>query len=128
MVVLSFSDQFLQIKVSVFIKKGIIDGLGGNGPWARFLVHRVDKFHIKLQNIGDSKHWLRINENKLLDGFGSGGQYCIFKIIRHGKGVVSLESAVYPGCHVGILPNGGVTAPYSTFLGPYSQFFVKVIQ
>ncbi len=39
---------------------------------ATFVVHRNPDGTIRLQNVGDSNHWLRINENHAIDGKGVG--------------------------------------------------------
>jgi len=104
---------------------GKVDGNGGEGQWATFIVHRVGKNHIKLQSVGNNKHWLRIKDG-VLDGEGVGGPWTELKVVRHGGGYVSLESIKTPGHHVGVLPDGCPKAPGSTGTGPHGTF--KIIK
>jgi len=110
--------QNLRIK-----QDGSVDGHGAEGQWATFILHRVGKNHIKLQNVGNKDHWLRIKDGKL-DGEGVGGPWTELKVIKHGGHLVSLEAIKTPGQHVGILPDGTPKPPGATGTGPHGTFKV----
>jgi len=104
---------------------GRVDGNGGTGVWATFIVHRLDRGRVKLQNVGNPNHWLRIKDG-VLDGQGVGGPWTEFTLRRQGGGVISLESIKHPGQHVGTLPDGSPKSPSATGTGPHGSF--KVIK
>lgn len=117
-------------------KAGKVSGDGGQGEWATFIVHVVDKKTnrknriIKLQNVGDNKHWLRITSNGNLDGEGSGGEWCDFEVERISEGgnhFFSLKSHKSTG-RVGILENGTAKEPSKTGTGINGRFTVTVVK
>jgi len=105
---------------------GGVVGKGRGGRFARWVVHREAKGQIRLARFADQKQFLRIHDNKL-DAAGGEGPYTLFKITDHKGDVISLESAAYPGQHVGILPNGEMKAPSLTGAGEHGQFNVRVV-
>eukprot|EP01092_Planopodium_desertum_P010690 TRINITY_DN4790_c0_g1_i3.p1 TRINITY_DN4790_c0_g1~~TRINITY_DN4790_c0_g1_i3.p1 ORF type:complete len:265 (-),score=54.54 TRINITY_DN4790_c0_g1_i3:70-864(-) len=96
---------------------GSVDGNGGHGPLAQFLVEREGEY-LKLSVSGK---YLRIVDNDL-NGLGTGGEYTLFRIHSHGSEVYSFESARYPGQYVGVLPSGIRKPPNQTATGPHGQF------
>src|SRR5690606_10636175 len=53
-----------------------------------------------------------------------GGQFSEFQVINHGTGAISLQSAVYPNCYVGILQNGALADSRQTGTSTFGQFTV----
>lgn len=47
---------------------GIVDGNGGTGKFAQFVVHTTNTGTVKLQSAANPQYWLRINNNGVLDG------------------------------------------------------------
>jgi len=105
---------------------GFVDGEGQAGQWAQFIVHRTGPDTVKLQNVGNSAHWLRI-ENGNLDGNGQGGPLCDFRILKHAKGTYSLRSAADPSCGVGLAFDGTTFPARFTGLDNRGQFHVQRI-
>jgi len=127
---------------------GTIDFLGGKGKRATFIVHHgVNNVNaIRLQNLADKKHWLRVNSKGDLDGFGKGGPFTEFvllsprlkknKIQCGGVGDNNKESSkdqvgeavclssTKMGVQVGSFPNGSAKDPKKVGRGKHAQFFI----
>eukprot|EP01090_Pellita_catalonica_P013945 TRINITY_DN3439_c0_g1_i1.p1 TRINITY_DN3439_c0_g1~~TRINITY_DN3439_c0_g1_i1.p1 ORF type:complete len:302 (-),score=60.48 TRINITY_DN3439_c0_g1_i1:108-926(-) len=108
------------------LSDGKVDGNGGKGKWARFDIFSVRQDddgsqYIKLRNVGDPKHFLRLS-SKTLNGNGGGGIWTEFKVHKNPNGpMISLESVKKEG-HVGILPTGSPKDPSKTGRGLHGQF------
>ena len=105
-------------------KQGYVDGLGGEGQWAQFMVERVGADRVKLRNMGHN-NYLRVHNPHQID-HGPGGPHCEFYVVKHGHKTYSLESVAHPGCHVGIHDNGSAKQPGQTGTGKHAQFNVVV--
>jgi hypothetical protein len=46
---------------------GVVDGNGGDGKWAQFIVHVTGPGKIKLQCVGNPQYWLTINQMGFID-------------------------------------------------------------
>eukprot|EP01111_Echinosteliopsis_oligospora_P016933 TRINITY_DN7181_c0_g1_i1.p1 TRINITY_DN7181_c0_g1~~TRINITY_DN7181_c0_g1_i1.p1 ORF type:complete len:161 (-),score=39.65 TRINITY_DN7181_c0_g1_i1:79-534(-) len=77
------------------LQNGECDMQGGTGVWATYTVHKVGTSSIKLQNIGDDRHYLRIAPDFKLDGIGTGGKWTIFEIVNVGPGTFFLQSEAH---------------------------------
>jgi hypothetical protein len=110
------------------IHNGFVDGNGGQGQWAQFIVERTGPERVKLRCVGMNSY-LRCPGPHHLD-HGPGGPQCEFWIVKHGKRggepVYSLESTQHPGCYVGVHDNGSIKPPMNTGLGSHGSFLVRV--
>eukprot|EP01104_Vermistella_antarctica_P021294 TRINITY_DN9534_c0_g1_i1.p2 TRINITY_DN9534_c0_g1~~TRINITY_DN9534_c0_g1_i1.p2 ORF type:complete len:148 (-),score=38.45 TRINITY_DN9534_c0_g1_i1:123-527(-) len=112
------SGKFLRIK-----DDGSVDGNGGHGPFAKFVVVRDGVPHgFKLRNVKNPHHYLRVTQDKKLDGKGGGGKWCEFKKERVEKGVFRIIPVHNSCCKVGILPDGCPKAPHDVGDGPHGRF------
>lgn len=104
-------------------QNGVIDGRGGNGPWATFSVHSRGPY-IALSLASHPQRFLAIKNNMLTEG--TGGKFCTLIVKHHpGDGTVTLESAEHRTQHVGILPSGDIKGPHQTGQGDHGKFYVN---
>jgi len=122
------SGQYLRINAD-----GSVDGLGQADDRTKFKISHEKKhpkgFQIlKLQSVADPKKWIRVENEKALNGLGSGGILTEFILIRNPKvpDRVSFRSVKFPKCHVGILPDGTPKAPNETGTGDHGSFMLTV--
>ena len=112
---------------SLRIRNGNVEGNGGQGDFAKFIVHKRGA-HVMLQSWKES-HYVAIREGRLTTG--TGGPWCEFKVqsSNHAPGsAICLESVKLPGQHVGVLPSGDTKAPGNTGRGPHGSFTVELLQ
>ncbi|KAL5252405.1 hypothetical protein ACHWQZ_G015242 [Mnemiopsis leidyi] len=103
-------------------QNGDVDGRGGTGQWATFMVHaRGPYIALSLQN--HPNKFLAIKNNTLTHG--TGGKFCSLIVKPNPDGTVSLESAEHRTQHVGILDNGDPKGPHHTGTGKHGQFYVN---
>lgn len=100
-----------------------IDGHGGNGHWATFIVQRNDHDGtVRLQNEHRPDRFIAIRKKGLTTG--SGGRYCVFKPNYHKNGTVSFASVNFPGRHIGINDDKEARDPKQTGTGINARFNV----
>jgi hypothetical protein len=100
---------------------GVVDGNGGTGPFARWIVHRVGANQVRFQSQKDSKY-LRI-QNDNVNGSGGTGPLSLFNIVRHANGMYSFQ--FQGGGYLGVLPSGACKQATKTGTGPHGQFRVS---
>lgn len=105
---------------------GKIDGLGGSGPLAQFVVHVVAGGIIKLQSKRIQERWLQVKKDELHSG--KGGRAAEFKIDNSHEGHLLLESVKFHRNHIGVRENGEVKPPSHTGRGRHGQFKVQVLE
>lgn len=101
---------------------GVVDGLGLEGKFAKWVVHRVGQNQVRLQ-AQSTGQYLRIQNNQL-NATGGTGPLSLFVIHRHANGTYSFEADAAKGSHVGIMPNGAVKLPNQTGKGLHGTFTV----
>lgn len=106
-------------------REGEVEGKGGHGALAQFIVHVKGSGVVALQNKKEPKRWLRIINEKL-NARGKGGILCHWNV-QEVDGHVVLESVRYPGQHVGVRETGEVKKPAHTGKGAHAQFTPIVI-
>merc|ERR1711974_324836 len=102
---------------------GQVDGRGGKGRWAQFIVHTLPSGHVRLQNVGNPAHHLRNLKNDTVDGRGGTGAWTELEALENPNGTISLRSISF-GTFLGVLPNGNTKQPSKTGRGLHGQFFI----
>lgn len=102
-----------------------IDGTGGTGLLAQFIVHVSGENKIKLQCVKHPERWLKIKNDELK--VGKGGYLCELRVDSNDGNLV-LESVKFPGTHVGVRESGEAKPPNQTGRRKHGQFQVKVIK
>eukprot|EP00117_Sycon_ciliatum_P029563 scpid97054/ scgid23510/ len=114
-------------KKSLKLKDGRVDGTGGQGKFAQFVVEKVGNNRVKLKSVANGGY-LRLKANKLDEG--GGGPFCVFYVVKHGKKggrpVFSLESERSPGQHVGIQNSGVQKPPSKTGTGGAGSYYLTI--
>lgn len=104
---------------------GGIDGQGGNGEWATFIVQRNEHDGtVRLQNEHRPERFIAIRKCGLTTG--SGGRYCVFKPNFHKDGTVSFASVNFQGRHIGINDDQEARDPKQTGTGVNARFNVHI--
>jgi hypothetical protein len=112
------------------IRKGALDGNGGNGKWTKFIVHVDQKSLVSFQSQAEPGSWIRTMANGVTNGSGNAGQT--------GNGgpntkymVISLNPHIFRSIHnhgnLGILPNGSAKTAQQTQMGKAAQLTVTVV-
>jgi len=98
-----------------------VDGSGGNGRWATFIVQRNEHDGtVRLQNFRRKRRFLAIKKSGLTTG--AGGRYCVFRPNFHRDGTVSFMSVNFPGRHIGINDDQSARDPKQTWTGINARF------
>jgi hypothetical protein len=105
--------QSLASERGLCVKYGRVSGTGIKDLHSQFTVHVRQYGRIALQNVADRSKWLQIRDGETRaqeDGMG----YSDFNLHEIGDSYVALESAIYPGQHVGIREDGELQPPDET--------------
>lgn len=102
------------------MENGDVNGLGGNGKKATFIVHVKGLRQVTLQNVKNPEQWLQVKDDEL-SGNGTGDEHCHFNLSEHG-GFVVFEPVLSPDTHIGIRENGDVKKPSHTGTRKHARF------
>jgi hypothetical protein len=118
--------QSLASKRRLCVKHGRVSGTGIRDPHSQFVVYIRRYGRIALQNVASPNTWLQIRDGETRAGGGQ-MEFAEFNVHEVGGSFVALESAVYPGQHVGIREDGELKSAAETPPMDPSSFFIPFL-
>ena len=106
-------------------KDGSVDALGGNGPWAKFVVDPSPSGYLRLRSVGEPTHYLALRGGEA--SCGRGGPNCQLSVFRSGDGAHCFRHAARDE-GVGFHNDGSVKPGTKTGFGRAAQFRVSFVR